>query len=76
MGVPYVRGAERQVRSGEDWFNGLSESQQLQMAGPGKLELLRTGQANLRDFVQTYRDPVYDEMVREASIKGLLARRG
>lgn len=76
VGVPYVRGAERQVRSGEDWFNGLPESQQLQMAGPGKLELLRTGQATLRDFVQTYRDPVYDAMISEASIKGLLARRG
>lgn len=76
IGVPWIRGAQRTVRSGEEWFAGLSEAQQLQMAGPGALELLQSGRATLRDFVVTYEDPVYGEMVRRASLMGILGERG
>lgn len=68
VGVPWIRGAQRTVRRGPDWFNGLTEAQQLQIAGPGALELIKSGRATLRDFVGTYEDPVYGEMVRELSL--------
>lgn len=59
------------IQSGEDWFNGLPEDRQLGIAGPGKLEVLRSGRATLRDFVHEYEDPVFGRMLREGSLKGL-----
>lgn len=67
--IAIVRGAERDITTGEQWFNSLPEAEQLAMAGPGKLELLQSGKAKLRDFVEPYKDDVFGDMLREASIK-------
>lgn len=69
--ITEVVGFPREVSSGEEWFNSLSEERQLTIAGPGKLELLQSGKATLRDFVEEYTDPVFGRMFREASIKSL-----
>lgn len=74
VGVAQVRGFERQVVTGEEWFNRLPESRQREIAGVGAYDLLRSGRAQLRDFVQTYSDPVYDQMIREASLQSVLER--
>lgn len=67
--IAIVRGLERDIPTGESWFNGLTEADQLALAGPGKLELLQSGKATLKDFVQPYEDAVFGDMLREASIK-------
>lgn len=67
--IAIVRGMERDIPTGQSWFDGLSESDKLALAGPGKLDLLQSGKATLRDFVQPYEDAVFGEMLREASIK-------
>lgn len=67
--IAQIRGINYNIPTGEAWFNGLSEADQLALAGPGKLELLQSGKAQLRDFVQPYQDEVFGDMLREASIK-------
>jgi len=72
--IAVVTGRPRTVQTGEDWFNGLAEGEQLKIAGPGGYQALKSGKAQIRDFVQRYTDPVFGEMVREASLKSLGVR--
>jgi len=74
VGVPVVRGMTRQVVTGEEWFNGLSEQQQQAIAGPGAYELLRSGRAQLRDFAVEYQDQTFGRMVREATLREIEGR--
>jgi len=72
--ISVVKGRPRDVRTGEAWFGGLSEERQRAQMGDSAYELWRRGRIDLRDFVQPYNDRVFGEMVREASVKGMLAR--
>jgi hypothetical protein len=72
--ISVVRGRPRDVQTGEEWFAGLSEERQRAQMGDSAFELWKGGRIELRDFVQPYTDPVFGEMVREASVKGMLAR--
>lgn len=72
--IPVVRGMTRQVTTGEQWFNSLPVERQRAIAGDGAYDLLQAGRAQLRDFVQTYEDPVYGQMVREASLRFVRGR--
>lgn len=71
--IAIVRGFERfsNVESGEAWYARQPEDVQLSLAGPGAYEALRSGRAQLRDFVQSYTDPVFGDMVREGSLRRL-----
>jgi hypothetical protein len=69
--IAVVTGRPRSVQTGEQWFNSLPESRKLSIAGPGALEAINSGKAQLRDFVQDYTDPVFGQMVREASLKSM-----
>ena len=48
-------------QNGEDWFAGLSESQQRQILGPGKFEIYRSG-TPLSEFWHTHTDSVFGDM--------------
>ena len=74
LGIPQVVGRTRVIRTGPEWFDSLPPERQLALAGPGKLEALRSGSARFEDFVHHYRDPVFGDMVREASLSGILSR--
>lgn len=69
--IAVVKGRTRSIQTGADWFNAQSPDQQLAIAGPGALEALQSGKAQIGDFVQRYTDPVFGEMVRAASLKSL-----
>lgn len=69
--IAVVKGVPRTVATGEQWWGTLSEAQKIELAGPGKAELLRTGRAKLADFVEDYDDPVFGRMIREKPIKRL-----
>ena len=60
------------TESGEDWFNRQPEATQRDMMGPGMFEAFKAGKFDFRDLSQKYNDPVYGEMLREASLKDLL----
>jgi hypothetical protein len=78
--VMIVVGRPRTIMTGEAWFNSLSPERQAQQASlaasPGKLEALRSGRVNLRDFIHRHDDPVFGPMLQEASLSGALAHRG
>jgi hypothetical protein len=69
-GVGVVRGRERTIMTGEEWFNSLPPERQRRIAGVGNYEALRAGRVRLRDFVQEYQDPdgIYGRMIRQGSI--------
>ncbi|MEQ9027558.1 MAG: phage minor head protein [Aggregatilineales bacterium] len=70
--IAVVRGRPREVQTGEDWFNAQPEARRVQIAGRANFEAMQAGRVQLRDFAQTYDDPVFGEMIREASLKGIL----
>jgi hypothetical protein len=60
------------IETGESWFNRQSESVQESMMGPS---MFRAWQDNAFDFSQLsvpYQDPVFGNMIREASLIGIL----
>lgn len=68
-----VQGLERlsRIETGAAWYARQPEDIQLALAGPGAYEAIQSGKAELRDFVQRYTDPVFGDMVREASLKSI-----
>ncbi len=76
VGIAVARGSSRMVQTGEAWFAALDAERARGLAGDSAYELLRSGRATLRDFVQSYTDPVFGQMVREASVRGILERVG
>jgi len=70
--VSIVKGRRRDIVTGEQWFGGLTIDQQRLLAGPANYEALRQGKVKLNDFVDPYEDPVFKEMMREASLKKIL----
>lgn len=70
--IGIVKGREWQVQSGQEYWDRLDEAQQLAVAGYANYQALKAGAVTLRDFVQPYKDPVFGQMVREASLKGIL----
>ena len=74
--VLIVRGyPEPQIVTGPAWFDGLPESRQLEIAGPGALEALQSGRARLRDFAVSYSDALFGEMVVQGSIDAAIRNR-
>jgi hypothetical protein len=77
--ISVVKGRPRNIQTGEDWFNAKGATpegrkEQEAIAGKGNYEALKSGKATLRDFVQSYTDPVFGEMVRQTSLKNVGAR--
>ena len=72
--IAVTRGRERDIQSGDDWFGGLDPDRQRAQMGNAAYEAWRRGDIQLRDFVQPYRDPVFGQMIREASLRGMLAQ--
>lgn len=70
--IPVVRGRPRTVASGEEWWNGRTEAQQLAQAGQANFNALQSRSVTLRDYVKPYDDPVFGDMLRESSLNGIL----
>jgi hypothetical protein len=76
IGISVVRGREVNVQTGEDWLRGLPEERQRTIMGPAKFEAWKAGAVRLQEFVARRDDPVFGQMVQEASLKGLLGAAG
>jgi SPP1 gp7 family putative phage head morphogenesis protein len=70
--VAQVRGRRRIVQTGNDWLSGLSEAQQRAQMGQAAYEAWRAGALRLADFVQKRSDPIFGEMIQQASLRGIL----
>jgi len=72
LGIPGVPDEPLQVERGEDWFKHQPADRQRAMMGPAKYRAWQAGAFQLSQLSQTYYDPVYGKMWREASLKSIL----
>lgn len=70
--IMVLRGRPVTVRTGEQWLRAQPEARQRELMGKGAFEAWSAGRVQLRDFVQSYSDPVFGDMVRQASLSELL----
>jgi hypothetical protein len=71
--ISEVFGISRDIGRGEDWFNGLSDVRQREiMRNDSAHRAWVDGKVRLADFVEDYSDPVFGDMMRQASLKGML----
>lgn len=74
--VVQVKGRTLNIQSGKDWFDSLPPERQQQQAAfaasPAKYEAFTAGKVTLVDFVHKYNDPVFGDMLREASLTDAL----
>lgn len=61
------------IITGEQYWAGLSEGEKRALAGAGAYEAISSGRAQLRDFVETYQDDLFGEMVKSKSLGDVLA---
>lgn len=73
--IAVLKGRPWAVQSGQAYWDSLDEAAQRELAGHANFEAIKAGAATLQDFVQKYTDPVFGDMVREASLKGILGAR-
>lgn len=75
LGLRGVREQPVQVERGEDWFKRQSRGVQRQMMGQARYRAWQAKEIGFEEFSQRYEDPVYGELLREASLKGMLGRK-
>lgn len=69
LGIPMP-----EPQPGEEWFNEQPRRTQVELMGPAMYDAWRARKFAFGDLSQPYQDPVYGEMLREASLVGLLGR--
>lgn len=72
--IGMVRGFERQITPGVDWFAQQDEDTQIEMMGETAYEYWKQGRIQLQDFIQPYQDDVYGRMLRQASLSEIMGR--
>lgn len=70
--VSKVRGLPLSVESGETWLGSLSEEEQRVQMGEANYGAWRAGRVQLQEFAHHFEDPVFGEMVKEQSLRGIL----
>lgn len=72
--ITVVKGfeGERDIETGQDWFNALSPERQREMMGNAAYEAYKAGDVTLDDFVGKRTDDVFGAQVYEQSLKGVL----
>ena len=60
---------------GPDWFAGLPPAEQDRRMGGSMADAWRAGEFEFGDLSVSYDDPTYGDMLREASLVGLLGER-
>lgn len=60
---------------GEDLFNALPSSVQVERMGTAKYNAYRAGEFRFSDLSEVYQNSTYGEMIKEASLVGLLGNR-
>ncbi len=70
LGIEGVTPEKRDT--GADWFGTLNEVQQRAMMSGGKYDAWKEGRLDIRDFAAKADDPVWGEMIQEASLEGIL----
>lgn len=70
--IPVIKGFDRHIQTGEDWLTDLEEDRQRKIMGDAAYNAWSVGAVNLDDFVEHTTDPIFGDMIQEASLKGIL----
>ena len=70
--IALVKGRRYTVLSGVDWFNQQPPGFQQTTMGYAAYAAWKDGKVQLQDFVQTRQSDIYGEMLRVASLRGLM----
>lgn len=63
-----------EIETGAEWFKKQSAATQREMMGGATYRAYQAGRVDVRDFSRRYDDPVYGELLREASLKDILGK--
>jgi hypothetical protein len=75
LGFAGIDEAPQTFETGAAWFARQSAATQQALMGPSMWDAWRAGEFAFSDLSVPYQDDVYGEMLREASLKGLLGKR-
>jgi len=70
--LPYIEGLTEPEQTGEDWFNSLTEAQQMEFMGASKYEAYQDGAFSFGDLKQRNENEVYGQMIGVTPLKYLL----
>jgi len=79
--IPLVKNAKQfgltdpEIEIGEDWFNRLPETQQVQRMGEAKYTAYKAGEFRFDDLSEEYQNDTFGLMIKEASLLGILGDR-
>lgn len=71
--ISIVKNRPRNIQAGEVWFRNQNEEVQRKMMGDTAYKEWRRGKFQLADYPQPYKDDVFGLMIREKSLRDLLA---
>lgn len=63
------------IEKGEDWFNKLPKAEQIQRMGQDRHAAYKAGKFKFKDLSETYQNDTFGEMLKERSLKSLLAKK-
>jgi hypothetical protein len=72
LGFPGIPEKPQVYQTGAEWFAAQSAAMQQQLMGRSMWDAWKAGEFSFSDLSVPYQDDVYGEMLREASLKGLL----
>lgn len=72
--IGVIKGTTRNIPSGESWLRAQPLKTQQEILGKSAQEAWQAGKVRLEDFVSTYTDPVFGEMLRSVGLKTALSR--
>ena len=70
--IPVVRGYNDEIKTGTDWFSGLSEKEQRDMMGNSAFDAWKDGKFELSDMATRRHDDVYGEMLARTPLQDLI----
>lgn len=70
--LPFIEGITDDVQAGQAWFDGLSESEQKSMMGPGKYDAYKAGKFEFSALSNQQDNEVYGTMRTETALKDLV----
>ena len=70
--IPVVKGYNDEIKTGTDWFSGLSEKEQRDMMGNSAFDAWKDGKFELSDMATRRHDDVYGEMLARTPLQDLI----
>lgn len=72
LGITGVKEPTRPRQTGREWFDKLPPAKQRAVMGPARYEAWKKNEFEFEDLSRPYKDEVYGQLFREASLKDLL----